>query len=306
VRFASGEAHWTVADHLQSLNPYLADVARRFAPSGVDPDDEGRFSLRIDVRWLLEFFSVTDDTAVASSTMAWSMLALHTIVQDHRLDGDFIDPEEARGSDLLSNLLILDSLHLLAELSAHDPRFWRCAHEAFAAYAEAYAAESDLEQYYGWPADDRLVELVADKLATVRIVLGALACVSGNHERLRSAEQALVSGIFAGQIRDDIADWRNDHRVGKRTYVILRLAQRLEKPIGRCTDDELADELYLHGGLEEFVQEIGDRLNLAVDAVADLPHSRFVEYVEAMRRESQSVAAKVSARKNLLAHRRDS
>lgn len=303
VRFASGEAHRSVADHLQSLNRYLAGVARRFTPT-MDTDEHSDFSLRIDIGCLLEFFSVTDDEAGASATMAWHMLALHTIVQDRRLDGDFTDPEEARGSDLLSNLLILDSLHLLAELSGHDPAFWTYAHAAFVAYAGAYAAESDLERYYCSPPDDRLVELVGDKLATVRIVCGALACLSGNHDRARPVEEALANGIFAGQIRDDIADWRDDHRVGKRTYVTLRLAERLDKPIGQCTDDELADELYLHGGLEEFVQEIDDRLNLAVDAVAGLPHSRLAGQAEELRRETQSVVATISARKSLFAQRR--
>lgn len=221
---------------------------------------------------------------------------MHTVLQDRRIDRDITEHASIRGTDLLGNVLLTDGLGLLCELAGGDLRFWAAARAAFEQLASAYAAEPTLGRAFADRADARVRELIAGRAATVRVLVAALACRTGRHDRVEAVQRALDRLVVAMEIRDGISDWREDHARGKQTFALLRLAERIGKDLAGCTPDELADALYLDGGVAALVDEILEYLRDASAQVSEYPHQRLAGYVAELAAESRALADGVRSR----------
>lgn len=295
ARVPGGEARVSALGYLSSLNPYLADLAGR-ATALRPPATE--MTLRVDADWFLEFFEVSDEATARRTRVAWQLLALHNLLQDHRLDGDLSDVSLAFGSDLLGNLLVADGVGMLSRVAGHAPEFWDDVHHAYDDFAWAYANEAKLGQHFAIPPSDEFVSLVVDRVAPLRLPASALSCHTGRRDRYAAVCRAVGQSIFAGQLRDDLSDWRVDHARGKPTYVLLRAARQAGAPLSECTADRLADALYLEGVLEELLAQIRTHADQALSEVADVPHRCFEAYLRGIRDESSGIAVRVAARRS--------
>jgi hypothetical protein len=295
ARVPDGDVRVSASGYLSSLNPYLADLAgRAFAPR--QPETE--MTLRVDADWFIEFFEVSDEATVAQTRTAWQLLALHNLLQDHRLDGDLTDASLAFGSDLLGNLLVADGVGMLSRVAGHAPEFWDDVHRVYDDFAWAYANEAKLGQHFAVPPSDEFVSLIVDRVAPLRLPASALSCHTGRRDRYAAVCRAIGQSIFAGQLRDDLSDWRVDHARGRPTYVLLRAAHRAGAPLSECTADRLADALYLEGVLEELLAHIRTHTDRALSEVTGMPHRSFAAYLRRLREESSAIAERVAARRS--------
>jgi len=285
-------------EHLTGLDPFLAEVARTFDhlvnPSTRHPDT---VVLRIDATWFTELLEVHDVAARDRAALALAMLAMHTQAQDQRIDRDLADPSLAWATDVLSSTLLVEAIAMLCGIAGGDPLFWAQTRAAFTESARGCLAERTLGTGSDELVGERLVSVVAGRMATLRILVTALACHSRRHERTQPVQRAIDHLLVAQKLRDDISDWRDDHARGMPTVVLLRLAQRVGRPLHECSPDDVADALYLFGGLEALVDEIDDHLRRAAELIEPYPHRRMGGYVKELRRECAALAERVRAHK---------
>jgi len=281
-------------EYLSTLTPELAAFAAKLLPAATtDADDP--ISLKIAPEWVLDFFGIEDSVVREQTRFASTLLAMHTILQDKRIDGDF-DASARSLSDLLSNLLLADSLLIFNEVAGHAVEFRAAVHSALNDLAAGYTAEPVLDAQLA--ADrDRYMTLVADRWATVKVLVSAVGYRDGRIELIPVLLDALRSLEFAQQLRDDLTDWRDDHARGRKTYVLLQLARLVGRPLGECEPDAIADALYLGGGLEQLIAELQELLRTAVTALAGFPRDAFVAHVRYLTDESQAIVDGATARK---------
>ncbi len=166
-------------EHLTGLDPFLAEVARTFDhlvnPSTRHPDT---VVLRIDATWFTELLEVHDVAARDRAALALAMLAMHTQAQDQRIDRDLADPSLAWATDVLSSTLLVEAIAMLCGIAGGDPLFWAQTRAAFTESARGCLAERTLGTGSDELVGERLVSVVAGRMATLRILVTALACHS--------------------------------------------------------------------------------------------------------------------------------
>ena len=198
----------------------------------------------------------------------------YTILQDNRID----DAHELDWqTEACGNVLLAKCIQSFQSLVPHRPDFLEVVHEVFHELALAYFVEQGDHRWIFKPYDeDRDVQMIVGRSAPVKLCLWSLAARAGREDAIPDLYQAIGHLIQAIQIRDDLADWREDYRNGNMSYVItealLRLGMRegasYECIEGWPSEQDLFVTLYTSGLMEDLIVESNAHLDTVLDIVS--------------------------------------
>ena len=165
---------------------------------------------------------------------------------------DSIDLGLAPHGGQLPNLLVLvsEALQLLARLLGDDATFWGHFNGYLGEYVDALAIERRVARgHMGWEdcTEEICWGVIRGKNGLVRTIAAALASVSGDDRNFQAIERILLDFLAAGQLVDDLRDWKDDVATGAMSLLLCLASKR--RPRTECLN-EIGRSIYANGHAE--------------------------------------------------------
>ena len=172
--------------------------------------------------WLFwELFSGLDGEDFVNISEAGLCLALASVVMDHLVD------EQVGGPGLMllfHQALYEHGISRYREIFPFPSSFWaqfdRLSREYTTSLGEEVGAQSNPSGF----DFDTFARSASGKVSPMAITIAALAEATGEPELLGPIEKSMRHSYLAGQIHDDILDWRSDLQERHITYFLTCLA----------------------------------------------------------------------------------
>jgi hypothetical protein len=173
--------------------------------------------------WLFfPLFADLDDGLIVSIAEAGAYPVLASILFDHLLDGQARSPG---WSMLLQKALQNRGEFAFRSIFPAESPFWglldRLSHEHLLGLIAEVAAQEDP----GSLNAEVFHQSARAKIAPSLIPLGGLAIMADRPSLLNPIEESMKWAIQAGQLYDDLGDWREDLQAGHLTYFLRGLAR---------------------------------------------------------------------------------
>jgi hypothetical protein len=280
--------------YLSGLPPASAETMDRCLGGFAESADPLSFVTSRTAAWIAELYGVNDAKRVEIVDFATYLSVFHAILQDRRMDGDHRG-ELASRTDVLCNILLADSLHLFGQITA-DPGFGDFVHQVYADLAAAYECEPNyIAMYAQNPAS--LFRPVVDRSAPWLLPIAALGFHTGRTTGIGPLCDAYRHFTFGLQIHDDLSDWREDLERGKASLLLALLSPRIDSQFGDWKTDEVANALYLYGGLEEALRLSSNHLTRCRDTIQQIARGGLLDMIRSQLDENERIASESIARK---------
>jgi hypothetical protein len=279
-------------EFVRSLSPLLAKSAVQYSTFAGRPSQEpleglSRMNAVIAcIPWLFwESFRQLPDDLFLQTAEAGALFGMASVLVDHLIDGQVGNPGEA--------LLLHQALYaagvagyrcIFPGTSAFWHQFDRLADEHLSGMTLELAGRIDP----GGLTPQAFYTLASARIAPMITVVAALAEVTGEPSLLPPVEASVKAVIVAGQLLDDIGDWKDDLEAGRINFYLARLC-----PPGTWLTGEMPPQEQLQDAIDadwrdvEGLGMVMDWFQKGLSAVQDLECSAWVEYVEGYRALTQ-------------------
>lgn len=171
--------------------------------------------------WLFwEAFQSLDDGLFTRIAAAGMFISLSSVMLDHLVDDQMPHPALAV---LLQQAVHQQGISLFRQVFPADSAFWK----SFDSYSREYLAALGLEQQ----AQQLKLALTLDqfeasaggKVLPMLTTITALSLATSQTNLLNPIDASFRASYIAGQLHDDLLDWRSDLQKGHLTYTLTTL-----------------------------------------------------------------------------------
>jgi hypothetical protein len=172
--------------------------------------------------WLFwELFCGLDDEEIMPIAEAGTYYALASVILDHLLDKQTLFPE---ASTLLHQALYERGTSGLRKIFPMSSPFWKHFDRLAKEHVIGMAVEIEAQNDPDVLTMDSFFMLAKGKIAPMVVTMAALTEASDQGELLQPIEDSIKTTIAAGQMHDDIGDWKDDLQNQHMTYFMSLLA----------------------------------------------------------------------------------
>jgi squalene-hopene/tetraprenyl-beta-curcumene cyclase len=190
----------------------------------------------------------------------------------------------------------LESYRQLHRLFGAESVFW----ERFQSYVAEYAQVCLQEQAFqsgqrSWSEYTEAVafELAIGKAGIAKATIAGLASLAGTEQWLEPLNYSIDCYNIAGQMADDLQDWKEDLQIGFPSLLISRVIDRpleanpdeLEREIGK-----LSRRIYYEGHTQYILDIALQSLDRAIDSISEISELGWHLELQRFRRYCQSLA----------------
>jgi hypothetical protein len=212
----------------ESLPPPLNEIALQESTLIGHPGDEtfkGPSKLNPLITctpWLFwETFSELDDETLLGTAKAGAFIALASVVMDHLVDSQAHWPE---AMTLFQHALYDRGIAELRALFPSTSGFWIQFDRLTKEYLSSLGAEIDAQLKPEQFSLENFLEFAGGKVSPMATTIAALAEASRQPAVLEPIETSFRHSFVAGQIHDDVLDWRLDVENRHLTFFLTRLS----------------------------------------------------------------------------------
>ncbi len=234
------------------------------------------------IPWLFwELYRQLPDDLFLEVAAAGALLGMASVLLDHLIDGQAESPGEAA---LLHQALYEAGAAGYRRVFSSDCGFWTEYHRLGNEHVQGMALELSAQTNPHLLTPESFPRLAGARIAPMLTVVAALAQAREDWSLLSKLEASIKPVIFAGQMYDDIGDWREDREAGHITYFLTRLVppdawQAPQWP----SVEQLQQSIEAHWHDVEHLRMVIDWFDQGLAAVQDLECPAWVEYVTEYR-----------------------
>jgi hypothetical protein len=234
------------------------------------------------IPWLFwELYRQLPDDLFLEIAGAGALLGMASVVLDHMIDEQTESPGEAA---LLHQALYEAGTAGYRRAFRSDCAFWTEYDRFGKEHLQGMALEWSAQTKPHLLTLESFPRLAGARIAPMLTVVAALAELVEDWGLLSTLEASIKPVIFAGQMYDDIGDWREDHEAGHITYFLTRLAppdawQAPQWP----SIEQLQHSIEAHWHDVEHLRMVIAWFDQGLAAVQDLECPAWVEYVTEYR-----------------------
>ena len=226
--------------------------------------------------------SEVPEQAVADAVESAVTGYLHVRVQDDLLDEGTGAPGRAM---LLAEAFLVRHHVLLARTVPGDSDFWPLYEERWLSYGDAMLWEERL--HAGAALYDReAYERVLERSRPMVLPAAAVLARAGLSRLVGDVDRFVVLLTTAHQLYTDLIDAEKDLRNGNLTWLVRRFG-------GAESAETLRRRLYLEGGFDEVIREVGDLHDEAQRTAEGLGMPEASGFLQARREHAESVQQEV-------------
>ncbi len=183
--------------------------------------------------WLFwDLFSGLKDETFLDAAEAGAFSSLSTVVLDHLVDGQYSNPGLPT---LFQGKLRQQGQSKLRRLFPADSTFWKLFERYDEQYSWALGLEAETQIHPHLLTNKAFIDSAMAKASPMLITLAAFTAISNQPELQTQIEKSLGACAVAGQLHDDLLDWRADYENRHLTWFLLQLLTaeewKSEKPI---------------------------------------------------------------------------
>ncbi|OGO31702.1 MAG: hypothetical protein A2Z16_10205 [Chloroflexi bacterium RBG_16_54_18] len=183
--------------------------------------------------WLFwDLFSKLEDELFLDAAEAGAFNSLSTVVLDHLVDGQYSSPGMIA---LFQGKLFQKGQSKFRLLFPADSIFWQDFDHYNDQYSWALGLEAETQNHPHILPNKAFIDSATAKASPMLITLAAFTAISNQPELQGPIEKSLGACAVAGQLHDDLLDWRADYENRHLTWFLLQLLSaeewKSEKPI---------------------------------------------------------------------------
>jgi len=172
--------------------------------------------------WLFwETYCELDDETFLYIAEAGAFISLASVLMDHLVDGQAEQPEAMA---LFQRAVYDHGVAGFRAMFSKTSTFWRDFERLSREYLTALGAEIDAQSNPERFTQQAFFASAAGKVSPIAITIAALSEASGQPSILEPIEISFRHSFIAGQIHDDVLDWRSDVENRHLTFFMTRLA----------------------------------------------------------------------------------
>jgi len=208
------------------------------------------------------------------------------VVLDHLVDGQYSNP----GLAVLFQLILRQmGQSKLCSLFPVSSSFWMFFDRYDKQYSWALGLEVETQIHPHLLTDKAFIDSAMAKASPMLITLAAFTAISNQPELQAQIEKSLSACAVAGQLHDDLLDWRADYDNGHLTWFLRQLLSAEEWMSDKSVPlSELEERNFVRRrDLAVFGEAIG-WFDKAIEAIRDINCPGWLRYLE----EYRNIAAK--------------
>jgi squalene-hopene/tetraprenyl-beta-curcumene cyclase len=274
-----------IANHIKELEQGWSDKIR-FA------DPKARLSIYACFpNYFLAAFPQLSHQDVRPLAAAGWFLANTLFLFDKLMDS----PSDATVADLLrAQAMQMETNHLLHKLFSPPSIFWTY-HQSYAAqYAEACLQENAFasgDRSWSEYSESKALQIIIGKSGFLRSAVAGLSELAGDYEHFIVLTEAVNQYNIAGQMLDDLVDWKEDIHRGCPSLLLKRVLD--ERPstlaISESQIKEIAGVIYYEGHAYCVLEKALQALDKADGLVCSLPDLLWLQVTAGLRGQCQAL-----------------
>ena len=170
--------------------------------------------------WLFwEQFCELPEDIFLNLAFAGALVSLASVLMDHLIDGQ---AEQSEATAALRKIMLQYGVSLLHNYYPWKDPFWERFKHLHRLHLRSLAIESSLQSQPKFLPKADFDVMVEGKASPVMITLVAMSIAAGCQEIIPSLENSLYRLAIAGQLHDDVLDWRQDLEAHHLTYFLTQ------------------------------------------------------------------------------------
>lgn len=277
---------------IDKIANYIKELEQKWPDKIRFADPKARLSIYACFpNYFLGAFPQLSHQDVRPLTVAGWFLANTLFLFDKLMDS----PSHAPVADLLrAQAMQMETNQLLHKLFAPDSKFWTY-HQSYAAqYSEACLQEKVfVSGDRAWSAytESKALQIIIGKSGFLRSAVAGLSEMAGDYEHFVMLTDVVNQYNIAGQMLDDLVDWKEDIHRGCPSLLLKRVLD--ERPstltISESQIKEIAGVIYYDGHAYHVLEKALQALDKADDLVYDLPDLLWLQVTAGLRSQCQEL-----------------
>jgi hypothetical protein len=232
--------------------------------------------------WLFwELFGSLEDEVFLKVAETGMLLSLASVVMDHVVDGQAEHPAEMA---LLQHTFYAAALSGLRSIFPTTSPFWPDFERLSSVYRMALGMEIHSRFHPDLLTKESFDTFAGGKVSPMVITIAAMATLTDQTWAIEPIERSFHYAFIAGQIHDDVLDWRLDQTARHLTFFLTCLAPVEAWRDGRWPENQLLEETNSVQWLDvEYFSEVMDTFDRSAEAVNEIPCSGWRSYLQTYR-----------------------
>ena len=232
--------------------------------------------------WLFwDLFASLDDDQFLNIAEAGAFWSLSAIVLDHLVDRQIENPPLGA---LFQLCLLQRSRALFREIFPLNSQFWLSMARYEAWYTWSLGVEVDAQQHPEEFTYEFFAESAQAKASTMLVTISAFSEATGQLQLLEPIEKSIRFLALAGQLYDDLVDWKLDLRNGHVTWVSRQFLPGSDwKPDGGSAAQQVEENLEENWQDLDILKDVASRFDQAEEAVRGINCPAWLKFIGGYR-----------------------
>ena len=223
------------------------------------------------------------------------------ILEDNWID----DPSKSNpNTHLLGNLLFTKMVECFFSVSQANYKFWKYLHKYLEEFAEGCMWEQKEHRNHPKSFTNKDFVMAAKRSAPINICISSLALAAGREDIIQTLIEAIRQLIIGLQIRDDLADWKEDIKRGMFTYPLSLALKQLQNQDNFINADftkmnfnDIKNSLLLSDIAETTIEKSNACLKKAKEITSELDMSLLYLYIDFILEENEEIKEAIISQK---------